>query len=77
MRTTATFLMILFLAACSKPAVEKPDNLIEEGKMVDIMYDLSLLEAQTYRSKGSPSDSADLLAVQTRTSNTYMHQYVA
>jgi hypothetical protein len=37
--------MIFFLAACAKPAVEKPDNLIEEGKMVDIMYDLSLLES--------------------------------
>jgi len=37
--------MIVFLAACAKPAVEKPDNLIDEGKMVDIMYDLSLLES--------------------------------
>jgi 6-pyruvoyl-tetrahydropterin synthase len=43
-------LVILFLTfsvfvSCQKNVVEKPDDLIEEDVMVDIIYDLSLLEA--------------------------------
>jgi len=33
-----------FLVSCQKEAVEKPDNLIEKEKMVDIIYDLSVLQ---------------------------------
>ncbi|RZJ69144.1 DUF4296 domain-containing protein [Flavobacterium sp.] len=36
---------VCLLFACSQSSVEKPDKLIEEDKMVDIFYDLSLLEA--------------------------------
>ena len=33
------------LASCKKEVVKKPDNLIPEDKMVDIIYDLAILEA--------------------------------
>lgn len=42
-------LLVCFLFSCQKPAVEKPDNLIEKEVMVDILYDLSLLEAIKYQ----------------------------
>ncbi len=41
-------IQILVLAAiigCTKAVAEKPENLIPEAQMVDIFYDLSLLEA--------------------------------
>lgn len=40
-------LIVLFsvFASCQKSAVEKPDNLIEEDVMVDIIYDLAILDA--------------------------------
>ena len=38
-------LPLLLIFSCNKNAVEKPDNLIDEDKMVDIIYDLALLEA--------------------------------
>lgn len=34
-----------FLASCQSDTVEKPDNLIPEDKMADIIYDLSILQA--------------------------------
>ena len=39
------FLLFAILISCQKPAVSKPDNLIDEEVMVDIMYDISILEA--------------------------------
>ncbi len=33
------------LSSCTKKVIEEPENLIPEDKMVDIIYDLSLLEA--------------------------------
>ena len=39
-----TIVLIIF-TACEKGLVKKPKRLIEREKMVDIMYDLSLLEA--------------------------------
>ena len=38
-------LVLIILAACEKELVKKPKRLIEREKMVNIMYDLSLLEA--------------------------------
>lgn len=42
-------LIVLFLClvcwACGDSAIEKPKNLIDEDTMVDIFYDLSLLDA--------------------------------
>jgi hypothetical protein len=40
------FLGIIFLlSSCNNAVVEKPNNLLDEDKMVDIIYDLALLEA--------------------------------
>lgn len=36
---------LLLLISCKKDVVATPDNLIEKDKMVDVMYDLSLLTA--------------------------------
>lgn len=36
--------MLLSLISC-KDAIEKPENLIERDHMIDILYDISLLEA--------------------------------
>lgn len=35
----------LLLLNCKSDAIEKPDNLVDEDKMVDVMYDLYLLNA--------------------------------
>ena len=33
------------MLSCNTPTIEKPKNLIEKDKMVDILYDIALLEA--------------------------------
>jgi len=35
----------IVLTSCKNTTVEKPDNLIDEDKMVDILFDVSILEA--------------------------------
>ena len=40
---------ILALLGCKEDLVNKPDLLIEKSKMMDIMYDLALLEAIKYQ----------------------------
>ena len=48
------FLMGLFVTiGCKDDLVTKPKNLIERDKMVDIIYDLSLLEAQKNQNFGN------------------------
>ena len=44
-KLAALFLLFAILISCQKPAVQKPDDLIDEKVMVDIMYDISVLEA--------------------------------
>ncbi|MBD3581971.1 DUF4296 domain-containing protein [Flavobacterium selenitireducens] len=44
MRKIVTIALVYLLAACGN-SVEKPDKLVAEDKMVDIFYDLALLEA--------------------------------
>lgn len=56
------FLFFVFLS-CQKPAVEKPDDLIENEVMVAILYDLSLLEAINYQSS-SPLKSKSITPYQ-------------
>ena len=42
--------MVLFLSvSCKKELVKEPKRLIEKGKMIDIMYDLSLFDAMKYQ----------------------------
>lgn len=46
MKKVLVFLLGLMLTvSCQDSVVEKPDNLIDKDQMVDIIYDLSLLEA--------------------------------
>ena len=39
------FILFTLLNSCKKDIVKTPDHLIERGKMLNIMYDLSILEA--------------------------------
>lgn len=55
--------ILIVLAGCKEQLVEKPDDLIAREDMVNIMYDLSLLEAVKYQNitalevyKTDPSD---------------------
>ncbi|MFV8368526.1 DUF4296 domain-containing protein [Flavobacterium sp. LB2R40] len=54
MRKVITFLAILtLLISCKDKVVQKPVRLIEKDVMVDIMYDLSILEAIKYQNPAS------------------------
>lgn len=44
MKIIFAFLSIIILLFSCQGTVEKPDNLIPEDKMIDILYDLALLE---------------------------------
>lgn len=51
MKNCILILLILLLSvSCKKDLVKQPARLIERGKMIDIMYDLSLLDAMKYQS---------------------------
>jgi len=51
MKNCVLILLILLLSvSCKKDLFKQPARLIERGKMIDIMYDLSLLEAMKYQS---------------------------
>ncbi len=43
------FVLLIWMISCNEAVVEKPENCIEESVMVDILYDLSLLEAIQYQ----------------------------
>ncbi|HRE77570.1 MAG TPA: DUF4296 domain-containing protein [Flavobacterium sp.] len=43
-KSTILFFLLVFLS-CNDDGVKKPSKLIEEEKMVDILYDLSILDA--------------------------------
>jgi hypothetical protein len=49
MKKSISLLAILTLLGCKEDLVKKPDLLIEKSKMMDIMYDLALLEAIKYQ----------------------------
>jgi len=50
MKNFIVIILVLFLSiSCKKEIVKQPAKLIEKGKMIDIMYDLSLLEAMRYQ----------------------------
>ena len=44
------FILISLILSCNEEVVKKPENLIEKDIMVDVMYDLALLEAIKYQS---------------------------
>jgi len=50
MRNFVLIVLVLFLSvSCKKELVKEPKQLVEKDKMIDIMYDLSLLEAIRYQ----------------------------
>lgn len=49
---------IVLLASCNDTVISKPKNLIDEDKMVDIFYDLSLLEAIKAQNPYSPQNQS-------------------
>lgn len=50
MRKIITFLSVIaLLVSCKQEVIDKPEQLIERDVMVDIMYDLSILEATKYQ----------------------------
>ncbi|CAA9198040.1 DUF4296 domain-containing protein [Flavobacterium collinsii] len=50
MKNFIVIILVLFLSvSCKKELVKQPAKLIEKDKMVDIMYDLSLIEAMKYQ----------------------------
>ncbi|MBX9888035.1 MAG: DUF4296 domain-containing protein [Flavobacteriaceae bacterium] len=57
MKKILSFLMLLILfVSCKEEVIAKPDRLIEKNKMIDIMYDLAILEGIKY-SKPESLDS--------------------
>lgn len=54
MKKFVLILLVLFLSvSCKKDLVKEPKRLIDKEKMIDIMYDLSLLEAIRYQNPAS------------------------
>lgn len=49
-KKTLFFGILILLISCKEEVVKKPDNLIEKEVMVNILYDLSLLEAMKFQS---------------------------
>jgi len=66
-KLAALFLLFAILISCQKPAVSKPDNLIDEEVMVDIIYDISVLEAMK-------SQKAVILEANKINPNTYIYK---
>lgn len=46
------FILLIVLAGCKKELIKEPKRLIEREKMVNIMYDLSILEAMKLENPG-------------------------
>ena len=58
MKKTIVFAVLLALFInCKDEAVEKPNRLIDKDVMVDIMYDLSVLEAIKYQNPNSLTEN--------------------
>lgn len=50
MKNCFVIVLVIFLSvSCKREVVKQPEKLIEKDKMIDIMYDLSLLEAMKYQ----------------------------
>ncbi|WP_348799975.1 DUF4296 domain-containing protein [Flavobacterium adhaerens] len=49
--------LVTLFFSCKKDLVEKPDNLIDKNVMIDIFYDLSLLDALRYQDPKSLTDN--------------------
>ncbi len=45
MKYIYNFIVISLLVSCAQKLIEKPENLIDEGKMENILYDLAIMNA--------------------------------
>lgn len=52
-KTLLLLTLLVGFISCKDEAVNKPDNLIAKDKMIDVMYDLSILEAMKYQNLAS------------------------
>lgn len=64
MKKIIFFCLAILAIGCNNSVIEKPSNLIEKDKMVDILYDISLLE--TVKSQG----------IKSRISQSEINQYI-
>jgi hypothetical protein len=55
MKNIALIFLLVFSVACNNNTLEKPKNLIEEEKMIVIIYSISLLDAM--KNQGIPSQA--------------------
>jgi hypothetical protein len=51
------FLILLGLSSCNENLMEKPDNLIDRGKMVDILADMAIANAAITANKSLVKDN--------------------
>ncbi|TRX38497.1 DUF4296 domain-containing protein [Flavobacterium sp. ZT3R18] len=47
------FVLLVLFSSCDKELVKRPDNLIDKGMMIDVMYDMALLDALKYQDPNS------------------------
>lgn len=52
-KTLLLLTLLVGFISCKDEAVNRPDNLIAKDKMIDVMYDLSILEAMKYQNLAS------------------------
>ncbi len=50
--------LLLFLTACNRDAVAKPDRLIDEDTMVEILYDLAIIDAIKAQNSYAPQSQS-------------------
>jgi hypothetical protein len=56
-KLVSLFALLVLFSSCNKDLVKKPDNLIDKGMMVDVMYDMALLDALKYQDPNSLYDN--------------------
>jgi hypothetical protein len=52
-KTLLLLTLLIGFISCKEEAVDKPDDLIAKDKMIDVMYDLSILDAIKYQNPTS------------------------
>jgi len=57
MRKSICFLMLIGLTSCNEKLMEKPDNLIDRGKMVAVLADMAIANAAITANKSLIKDN--------------------
>ncbi|MBG6060264.1 hypothetical protein IWX83_000027 [Flavobacterium sp. CG_9.1] len=52
-KITTVIVMLILLVSCKEEVIQKPDQLVEKDVMVNVMVDLSILEAIKYQNPAS------------------------